>query len=349
MENNTQNTEIVADTEKVGVNLRESLESRFDTDDEKASIEPVRPSVTKSEPSEEAVKTTEPNPITSSATTDRAVVAPPADMRKEEREAFLNPTSENAHILQSYLSRRAYETRTDYARKTQEVEQTRQKLAALNEVVSQYEPEYARYGMNIADITRRSIEWDKAMQANPVQTALEWLDSYGVELDDLQGYLQNGGQIPQQQQQYLTAADAERIAQEKIEGLLQQQQQSAVAYNNYQAVQSFIADKPLFKDPGTAQQLEDAMAPIVAALANNGQSPQEILETAYNYVTKGNPTFSALTQKLEAPQVVEQKVREAQKAKAATKSITGSAGSGSPRLQTKDIRTNLQRRFYGGD
>lgn len=350
MDDNTTSTEVVADTEKVGVSLRESLESRFDSDEEAKSSEPKLVQEVKAQEAKEQVASDETPTPEATAVDARTPIAPPADMRKEEREAFLNPTAENAHVLQAYLSRRSYETRNDYARKTQELEQSRQRIAALNDVVSQYEPEYARYGMNIADVTRRSIEWDRAMQANPMQTALEWLDSYGVGVEDLAGYLQSGGELPQQTpQQYLTAQDAERIAQEKIEQLLQQQQESVLAHNNYQAVQSFIADKPLFRDPGTAQQLEDAMAPIVAALANNGQSPQEILETAYNYVTKGNPTFSALTQKLEAPQVVEQKVREAQKAKAATRSITGSAGSGSPRLQTKDIRSNLQRRFYGGE
>lgn len=346
MEDNTQNTEVVADTEKVGLSIRETLESRFDPEEEAKTVQPKTV--------EEAARIEKVEPGVAQAEQpapqEKVAIAPPADMRKEEREAFLNPTAENAHILQAYLSRRAYETRTDYARKTQELEQTRQRVAALNDVVSQYEPEYARYGMNIADVTRRSIEWDRAMQANPLQTALEWLDSYGVGVEDLAGFVQGGGEIPQQQPpQYLTAEDAERIAQQKIDALLEQQQQSVLAQTNYQAVQSFIVDKPLFRDPGTATQLEEAMAPIVAALSGNGQSPQEILETAYNYVTKGNPTFSALAQKLEAPQVVEEKIRETQRAKAATKSITGSAGSGNPRLQTKDLRSNLQRRFYGGD
>lgn len=156
-------------------------------------------------------------------------------------------------------------------------------------------------------------------------------------------------QQQQPQQQYLTQADAERIAQEKIEAMMQKQQQSVLAETNYNTVQSFMNSKPLFKDPGTALQLEEAMAPIVAALTQQGGNPQDILETAYNYVTKGNPTFAALTQRLEAPIVVEQRVRQAQKAKAATKSISGGTGSGSPRMQTKDLRTNLQRRFNGGE
>lgn len=345
----TENTEVKADTEKVGLSLRETLNARFDADDEAKAVAPKAvEEAAKIEKVEPETVTVEPQVAT--PTQERVAIAPPADMRKEEREAFLNPTAENAHILQGYLSRRGLETQRYFQQKTTELEQTRQKVAGIYDVVSKYENDYGRQGISLADVTKRSIEWDRAMQANPVQTALEWLDAYGLSVDDLTGYVQQGGQLPEQPaQQYLTAADAERIAQEKIDKLLTQQQESVLAHQNYQAVQSFISSKPLFKDPGTASQLEDAMAPIVAALSNNGQSPQEILETAYQYVTKGNPTFAALAAKLEAPIVVEQKVREAEKAKRATKSISGSAGSGSPRLQTKNLRDNLQRRFYGGD
>lgn len=358
MADNTENTEVKADVEKVGVSLRDSLQSKFDAQDEADRVEPDAVEVEEDEDeTEEEVETeeapNEPQPVTPQQTqvkTERLAVAPPGDMSKEEKDAFLNPTAQNSHILQAYLSRRAYQTQSDYSRKMNELEQTRQKVGGLYNVLKDHESDYVRKGLNIADVTRRFIEWDKAMDANPMQTALEWLDAYEIDLNDLVNMRQNG-YMPQQQpqQQYLTAADAERIAQEKIEAMMQKQQQSVLAESNYNAVQSFMNSKPLFKDPGTALQLEEAMAPIVAALTQQGGNPQDILETAYNYVTKGNPTFAALTQRLEAPAVVEQKVRQAQKAKAATKSISGGTGSGSPRLQTKDLRTNLQRRFNGGE
>lgn len=358
MADNTENTEVKADVEKVGVSLRDSLQSKFDAQDEADRVEPDAVEVEEDEDeTEEEVETeeapNEPQPVTPQQTqvkTERLAVAPPGDMSKEEKDAFLNPTAQNSHILQAYLSRRAYQTQSDYSRKMNELEQTRQKVSGLYNVMKDHESDYVRKGLNIADVTRRFIEWDKAMDANPMQTALEWLDAYEIDLNDLVNMRQNE-YMPQQQpqQQYLTAADAERIAQEKIEAMMQKQQQSVLAESNYNAVQSFMNSKPLFKDPGTALQLEEAMAPIVAALTQQGGNPQDILETAYNYVTKGNPTFAALTQRLEAPAVVEQKVRQAQKAKAATKSISGGTGSGSPRMQTKDLRTNLQRRFNGGE
>ena len=355
MADNTENTEIQADVEKVGVSLRDSLQSKFDAKDEANRVEPDAVEVEEDE-SEEEVETeeapNEPQQVTPQQTqvkTERLAVAPPGDMSKEEKDAFMNPTAANSHVLQAYLSRRAYQTQSDYSRKMNELEQTRQKVTGLYNVIKDHESDYVRKGLNMADVTRRFIEWDKAMDANPMQTALEWLDAYEIDLDQL-AQMRSQGYAPQQPQpQYLTAADAERIAQDKIQAMMQQQQQSVLAESNYNAVQSFMNSKPLFKDPGTALQLEEAMAPIVAALTQQGGNPQEILETAYNYVTKGNPTFAALTQRLEAPAVVEQKVRQAQKAKAATKSISGGTGSGSPRMQTKDLRTNLQRRFNGGE
>jgi hypothetical protein len=357
MADNTENTEIKADVDKVGVSLRDSLQSKFSAQDEADRVEPDAVEVEVDENTEEVETEEAPNepqqvtPQQTQVKTERLAVAPPGDMSKEEKEAFQNPTAENNHILQAYLSRRAYQTQSDYSRKMNELEQNRQKVSGLYNVIKDHESDYVRKGLNMADVTRRFIEWDKAMDANPMQTALEWLDAYEIDINDLVNMRQNG-YMPQQQQpqqQYLTQADAERIAQEKIEAMIQKQQQSVLAETHHNAVQSFINSKPLFRDPGTAAQLEDAMAPIVAALSQQGGSPQDILETAYNYVTKGHPTFAALTQKLEAPIQVEQKVRQAQKAKAATKSISGGTGSGSPRLQTKDLRTNLQRRFNGGE
>jgi len=356
MEDNTQteveSSEVVADKERVGISLRENLQSKFDAKDEEARVEPTAVKVennTTPEPSKAPTETQKEAVAEVVATQQRVAVAPPGDMNKEEKEAFLNPTPENAHILQSYLSRRSYETRSHYQRETEKLKQAQKQISNFYDTIKEYEPEYIRQGISLTDVARRSIEWDRAMKQNPVETAMEWLEAYGVNLHDLSNYYQNGYQQVQPQPSYLTREQAEEIAQQKIEAMMQEQQNSALAYSNNQVVQSFISSKPLFRDPGTAEQLENAMAPIVAALSQQGGQPQEILETAYNYVTKGNPTFASLTAKLEAPVTVEQKVKEAQKAKSATKSISGSAGSGTPQLKTKNIRDNLQRRFYGGE
>ena len=280
---------------------------------------------------------------------DRIPLVPPADMNKFEKDAFLNPTPENAHILQQYMNRRAYETRSDYQRKMHEVEELRKQTSSVYDVIKQYEQDYAKHGISVGDVAKRSIAWDKAMQTNPVETALEWLDSYGLSLEDLKGQATPASLEPNAG--YLTRQEAERIAEERARALFEQQQQeqhqSAVAYYNERVVNSFVSAKPLFRDPETASQLEAEMAPIVSALSSTGKysSPEEILETAYNYVVAGNPTFSSLHQAMIAKPVIEQKQAAAQKAKAASKSISGSAGSGTPRMQIKSLRDNLRHRL----
>jgi len=283
------------------------------------------------------------------ATSERAVFAPPADMNKAEKDAFLNPTAENAHILQSYLNRRAYETRTQYDRKAQELNQLIERNSSVYNSIKQYEDDYAKEGISIQDVARRSVAWDRAMKANPYETAVEWLEAYGISPQDLVNGSTGQTEYQQPQQNYLTREEAERIAEERWTTMQQEQEKKAVEYMNQRTVESFMNQKPLFRDPETASQLESEMAPVVKALSQTGRysSPEEILETAYNYVVNGNPVFSGLMQKLQAKPVIQQQMQVVQKAKQAAKSISGSAGSGTPRVVTKDIRDNLRRRLGG--
>lgn len=339
MEDNKQDvesTEVVVDREPAELSIRQSLSKQFKNQKEE---EAVQESTHESSNENAVVEQSEPQ------VQERIALVPPADMNSVEKDAFLNPTSSNAHILQSYLNRRAYETRTQYDKKMQEVNQLREQNSRVYDVIKEYENDYAKDGISIADVTRRSVAWDKAMQANPVQTAIEWLEAYGLNPADLV----NQAQDHQQPAEYLTKADAEKIAEERYKAIQQEQEKKAVEYMNQRAVESFTSRKPLFRDPETAWQLEAEMAPVVQALATTGRysSTDEILETAYNYVVNGNPTFASIAQKLQTTPVIQQQQVATQKAKAAAKSISGSAGSGTPRIVTKDIRDNLRRRLAG--
>ena len=339
MEDNTQDvqsTEVVPEREQTELSIRQTLSKQLNYQKEKDSVEePNSESTTESSVAQQPVPQAQ----------ERIALAPPADMNAAEKDAFLNPTPANAHILQSYLNRRAYETRTQYDKKMQEVNQLREHNSRVYDVIKQYEQDYAKDGISVADVTRRSIAWDRAMQANPVQTAIEWLDAYGLNPNDLV----EQGQAYQQPTQYLTREDAEKIAEDRYKAIQQEQEKKAVEYMNQRAVESFTSRKPLFRDPETASQLESEMAPVVQALAATGRysSTDEILETAYNYVVNGNPTFSSLVQRLQTTPVIQQQQVATQKAKQAAKSISGSAGSGTPRIVTKDIRDNLRRRLAG--
>jgi len=339
MEDNTpdvESTEVVVDREPAELSIRQSLSKQFKNLKEEESVE---------EPNNE--RSTESSVVEQSVpqTQERIALAPPADMNAAEKDAFLNPNTDNAHILQSYLNRRAYETRTQYDRKMQEVNQLREQNSRVYDVIKEYENDYAKEGISVADVTRRSVAWDRAMEANPVQTAIEWLEAYGLKPNDLVGQQETY----QQPTEYLTRQDAERIAEERYKSIQQEQEKKAVEYMNQRAVESFTSRKPLFRDPETASQLEAEMAPVVQALATTGRysSTDEILETAYNYVVNGNPTFASLAQRLQTAPVIQQQQVATQKAKAASKSISGSAGSGTPRIVTKDIRDNLRRRLSG--
>lgn len=354
MDENTVETE--SNGHESGLNIRGALEKSFDMGDEiqaqkaDTSVEPTRVAVEKEIQQEAQPETTEPE-----ANVPRAV-APPRDMNKAEREAFLNPTAENAHILQAYLSRRSYETQAEYDRKRAEVDKLRSETEGVHRVYKKHENEYKELGLTAEKLTERSIEWDLAMKDNPIQTALEWLDGYGVRLDDLyaasRGELQGYQPVEPDEPEYLTKEEAEKVAEAKIQAMIAEQQQNYVAQQNLAAVQSFMQSKPLFTatDAQTAAQLEEKMAPIVSALTQqNAGSPQEILETAYNYVVKGDPVFSSLAGKLEAATQIPTKTKSVQKAKAASRAVSGSVGSGSPRLGIKDLRENLRRRLNSLD
>lgn len=343
MDDNNQeieSTEVTPEREMAEVSIRQALSKQFKQQEEQESTE---------EAVEENETESEPTAQTPAPVTEKVPLAPPADMNKTEKEAFLNPTSENAHILQSYLNRRAYETRTQYDKKAQELNQLREQTSSVYNVLKQYEDEYARDGISVADVTRRSVAWDKAMQNNPVETAIEWLGAYGLSVEDLFDHSVHKGQTPSQPQNYLTREEAEKIAEDRYKAIQQDQEKKAVEYMNQRTVESFMSRKPLFRDPETASQLEAEMAPVVQALSTTGRysSTDEILETAYNYVVNGNPTFSGLMQKLQATPTIQQQQVATEKAKKAAKSISGSAGSGTPRIVTKDIRDNLRRRLSG--
>ena len=345
VELDSSNTEVTPDRSEEKLSIREALQRSLKLDNKPLTEESsgeVDDFANQEEGSQDEVETA---PVQE----ERIPLVPPADMNKAERDAFLNPTPNNAHVLQQYMNRRAYETRSDYQRKIQEVEELKAQTSSVYETIKQYENDYAKQGISLGDIAKRSIAWDQAMQNSPVETALEWLDSYGLTIDQLQNNGQQQYQQLYQQPQYLTREEAERIADDKFRAAQDAQQQSAVAYYNERVVESFVAAKPLFKDPETASQLEAEMAPIVQALTGTGRysSPEEILETAYNYVVAGNPTFSSLNKAMTAGPAIEQKQAAVQRAKAASRSISGSAGSGTPKMQIKDMRDNLRRRMTG--
>lgn len=348
----TDNVEVESSSGGNSLNLRDSLQKAFDKHEEDIAVhdqtseENSTEALTEEESQNTDQATNQETAPVEEAAQEVAPLIPPADMNASEKEAFLNPTPKNAHVLQQYMNRRAYETRADYSRKMAEAEEMRKNAASMYDVIKQYETDYAKLGISLGDVAKRSIAWDRAMESNPAQTAVEWLESYGLTPQDL---LNNQPQVPQEQGNYLTKEQAERIAEERMQSLLKQQEEKSVAYYNQKVVESFMNSKPVFRDPETASQIEADMVPIVEALKNTGRysSPDQILETAYNYVINGNPAYSSLLSKMTAKPVIQEQKAAVAKAKAASRSISGSPGSGTPKIEAKNLRDNLRRRLSG--
>lgn len=278
------------------------------------------------------------------ASTQQAIL-PPADMNAKEKEAFakLSPDA------QAYISRRAYEMRSDYRRQTLELEKTQKEVGdVIQAVPNETWDEYTRQGISKADLVRRTVAWDKALKSSPTTAAREFLDTYGIDPREIYPeYFGGASPVGGSQSPAYNEQDISSIVEERVQQIFEQQQQAALANDANTAIQSFLGSKPLFKDPGTGAQLENAMAPIVAGLRlNNPSMPtKDLLETAYNYVTRGDPTFSSLVSRLDAKSDVDRMQAEATKAKAASRSISGGPGSGSPKQKSKDIRESLRRNF----
>lgn len=278
-----------------------------------------------------------------------AAILPPADMSKEEAEAFNNPSAPGAMAkLQSYFSRRAYEYQSDYTRKVNAVGEKERELGDILGVINPVRDEYARRNISPQQIVQNALAWDKAFGTDRLGAAKEYLEHWGIDPRELitegdaQPHVNGNGQ-------YLTREEAEALADERVRRQFEQREQEAVASRRFSVVQSFLRSKPLFQDPGTALQLEEKMAPIVAGFAsqNPAADPTELLEQAYNLVTKGDPTFSELTNRLAAKAEAERKNAEAEKAIAASRSVSGGPGSGTPKLKANNLRENLRMRMNG--
>lgn len=309
-----------------GKTLRDVLESKLEATTDKEQSTKI---TSIQEPQKQEIKTTQ-------------LIAPPADMKPEEKEAFSKLPPE----MQSYLSRRSYEYQSDHTRKVASLKQYEQEYQELGRVVTpEIRQTYAREGISLPNIVERAIAWDREFKSNPnkLSVARDYLESYGIYPEDLLG------EDTQEQPQYLTRQEAEQLALEQAQKLFSEQQQSQLAFSNYETVQSFISEKPLFKDPQTASQLEEAIAEEIiglrAAYEAKGitYSPKQLLDTAYERVTKIHPVFSNLIQEQSRRQEAERQHQEALKARVASRSIKGSPGQGTPTMKSGSIRESLER------
>lgn len=282
--------------------------------------------------------TVEPQQQQQQKTADVEPILAPSSLNAEERAVWdqLPPQA------QKFLARRAHETTADYNRRMQEVAAKEKQLGDWG-TLSETREEAARLGLDPAMTYKTAIAWEKAFRANPKEAARQYLEAYGINPADL--ISQNG----QQQQQQQAGQSAEFMTRQEFEQWQRQQQEALSLQQQQNSVDSFIKAKPLFRDPGTAQELEAKMAPIVAGmrLSDPNRAIGEVLEDAYNLVTRGDPRFAELVEKLNGREAAAKAAKDAEAAKAATRSISGGPGGGTPAIKPKTRREALSLAMQG--
>ena len=147
-------------TEEPKISLRQSIHEALQQ--QNIEDDPITPSSVRKTPElenneiegieDDSTRGEEPVSSGQAPPVERIPLVPPADMNKFEKEAFLNPSTDNSHILQQYMNRRAYETRTDYQRKMQEVEDLKRQTSSVYDVIKEYEQDYAKHGLSVGDV-----------------------------------------------------------------------------------------------------------------------------------------------------------------------------------------------------
>jgi hypothetical protein len=324
-ENEARNTEKPEKKQAFKAALRDNLDS--DTPKEKRSFD-----------SSEKVETKVKIPTAkSSEVAESPKIIPPADMRPDERDAFTKADPK----LQGYLSRRALEIRQQLSTQGEQLAGKGREYAQLDSVVTpEVRQNLARMNLSVPTLVENSLAWHSAMKTNPVAAAQEWLEAHGLTPEEL--ITARNGQAPQPKEQpkYLTAEEAQRIADERFEARMRERDERESQRQGLDTiattVNSWVKSKPAFSDPGTAAQLEAAMAPRIERLRalDPNMSEVEALEEAYQHTISKDPQFSALNSQLTAKPTIET-------AKRASRSIHGGPGSGSPKQKYDNFRENL--------
>jgi hypothetical protein len=270
-------------------------------------------------------------------------IAAPADMSQEEKDMFTKADPK----LQSYLSRRAYENRAALSREMQKIQEKARIYEGLEKAIEPHRDYLYKLGVTPETALNRAVAWDRAVSQDRIGGAREWLAAHGIDPYEL---IDESGQPQQQQAQPI---DPERIKQEVFEEINQKfmrEQESRATENNFNAVERFKSSKILFKDPNTALQLEADLAPVIESLVrkNPKAAPEDVLETAYNYVTKGDEKYSTLLNAYNQREKAEQAKVESEKARSASKTITGGLAGSSPAKQGLSFRDELRLRVQGG-
>lgn len=254
----------------------------------------------------------------------------PADMSKEEREIFekLDPKA------QSYLARISKQYRADYGRQTQQIKNMEGRIKPIWELVSSQEQELAKFGVRPEDAVKEGLAWKKAFLTDKKAAAKEIFKTYGIDPidlidDDLPEDSQSQGLDPNQLKEQIRQEIMQEFEQKKAE-----QEKTIALQNSQSVVNKFMKSKPLFSDPAIGERLEAEMAAVTSGILQSqpNQDVEAVLEKAYNYVVNGNSEFSELLKKYNAKFEAEKLQSEADKARIASRTVSGGVSTPVPNL-----------------
>jgi hypothetical protein len=254
----------------------------------------------------------------------------PADMSKEEKERFAKLSPED----QSYIARISKQYRSDYGRQTQAVKDMQAKIKPVYELLTAEEQNLAKMGLLPDQVVREAIAWKKSMITDKKAAAKEFFKTYGIDPIDL---IDDEVSEPQQQQQQVfdPVAYEQQITQKVLQSIQEQNlenQRQVALQTSEDVVNKFIRSKPLFSDPIIGERLEMEMAGIVEGSLKSqpNQKVEDVLEKAFNFVVNSNPEFSGILQKYNAKTEATKLQSEADKARSASRFISGGASTPVP-------------------
>lgn len=320
-------------------NLRKA--SKLSTEPKKAETKPEGAQTQAATPITDA--TAKPEPVaaaTPEPSKQSAPVLAPQDMTAAERAAFEKADP----ALQSYLSRRALEIRQKIGEQSQQWKQIQEELGPVAPVVKQYASHMLKRGKNVGEVVENSIKWDMHIESNPVAGLLDYCEAWGVDPTELVEARGAAGQQRQPAQaQSQEPVDIEAAIEAGIQKRLQAEAQKNAVTSATAEVQSWIKTKPHFSDPGTAAQLEEALAPVVRALRASDPTAKTaaLLDEALEIVLR-REQFSPLRAQIEARAAAERTKAEAEEALRSSRSISGGPGSATPKVKYRSFEENLR-------
>jgi len=225
-------------------------------------------------------------------------VIPPASLTAEEKAQWKAWNKD----VQRYIARREKERDSGLTRKMMELSQKGRYYDSFRKTVEPHLEHLQRAGVDPHVAYNRMLAWHNAMQQNPQQAAVQFLRSYGLTPNHLGQAPQGGQPAPQMHQPQVPPEVMQRL--QRAEGILHRYQQTEVQrmYESADSEAKAWLDEKNEKGDllrPYAKELQDEMAPVVAALKAASPKAQNasILNKAYRAVLDDHPEITEAIEK----------------------------------------------------